>query len=59
MIGKLMTVLEIHDNALKNLCCPDGTFYVPYGFVTSKRMAEAYPDRGWLGEPIWARGPGV
>lgn len=46
-LGKLMTVFEIHDNTLYNMCVPDGYFVVPMGHVTFGRMREAYPDRRW------------
>ena len=48
-IGKLMTVFEIHNHNIMNLCCPEGLFYMSYGYVTFARMREAYPDRPWYG----------
>lgn len=44
-LGKLMTVFEIHNHCLSNLCCPEGAFIVPYGHVNPEQMLRAYPDR--------------
>jgi len=46
-LNKLMTVFEIHNYYLRNLCCSEDTFFACYGYLTPERMREAYPDRKW------------
>ena len=46
-LNKLMTVFEIHNHNIMNLCVQRGSFYMSYGYVTLARMREAYPDRPW------------
>ena len=48
-LNELMTVFEIHNNNLHNLCVPDGHVAVYFGYVTLRRLREAYPDRKWYG----------
>ena len=48
-LGELMTVFEIHNGDIMQLCTQPGEFYMSYGFVTLKRLREAYPDRPFYG----------
>ena len=48
-LNKLMTVFEVHNGDIMQLCTREGYWYVTYGFVTLKRMREAYPDRPYYG----------
>ena len=44
-LDRLMTVFELHDYYLRNLCYVEGTFMVPYGYTNPVQMRDAYPDR--------------
>ncbi len=48
-IWKCQTVFEIHNGDIMQLCVPEGSWYVQYGYVTLERLREAYPDRPFYG----------
>lgn len=39
-----LTVFDIHDSYLRNLCLPEGVFDMFYGYVTADQMRKAYPN---------------
>jgi len=39
------TVFEVHNADIMNLCVPEGSFWMSYGYDTLESLREAYPDR--------------